>query len=523
MSCAIVGYTGFVGSNLLSFYKFDSFYNSSNFYEAVNKEFDTLFFCGIPAVKWYANNNPDKDIETIDRIKSILKTIKANRIILISTIDVYEYSDSQNNEDYLCDFINNHPYGRNRYLFEEFVKSTFANYHIIRLPALFGKGLKKNILFDLIHLNQVDKIEKNTSFQWYSLDWLNNDIDMVLKYDIRVCNLFPEPLETVEILKLFKMPLDIYKCQSNMKYNITTKYSKLFNSTIDNYIRDKHTVLSSISDFLKSFNCNTNNLVVSNICKQHISDFQFACILKLYGINKVQIAPTTLVEWTNLKQAHFDMYSNNKINVYSFQSIAYGLNDNIFDNNTRDALYKHIKYVIDCAIQFNIQILVFGCPKNRKILNVNEYNNEAFIRFFTLLGDYIGDRNVTICIENNSKQYGCNYLNTIDEVGTIVRQINHKNIKMMIDIGNCIMENDQLQNIYKYVDIIQNIDISKENMAPLLDCDNKYYDEFSYILHYVKYNKCLNLEMCIKSSSPNEELHILRNSLTQFINITKII
>ena len=54
-SSAIVGYSGFVGSNLLSFYKFDYFYNSSNFHEAINKEYDTLFFCGVPAVKWYAN------------------------------------------------------------------------------------------------------------------------------------------------------------------------------------------------------------------------------------------------------------------------------------------------------------------------------------------------------------------------------------------------------------------------------------------------------------------------------------
>ena len=52
---AIVGYTGLVGSNLLQFYKFEHFYNSKNFDTAKNKSFDTLFFAGIPAVKWYAN------------------------------------------------------------------------------------------------------------------------------------------------------------------------------------------------------------------------------------------------------------------------------------------------------------------------------------------------------------------------------------------------------------------------------------------------------------------------------------
>ena len=71
MKRAIVGYTGFVGSNLLTFYKFDYFYNSKNFIEASNMEFDEIFFCGVPAVKWYANKFPEEDSTIIENIKSI--------------------------------------------------------------------------------------------------------------------------------------------------------------------------------------------------------------------------------------------------------------------------------------------------------------------------------------------------------------------------------------------------------------------------------------------------------------------
>ena len=39
---AIVGYTGFVGSNLLQFYAFDKFYNSKNFEEAIGKHFEEI-------------------------------------------------------------------------------------------------------------------------------------------------------------------------------------------------------------------------------------------------------------------------------------------------------------------------------------------------------------------------------------------------------------------------------------------------------------------------------------------------
>ena len=187
---AIVGYTGFVGSNLLKFYKFDYFYNSQNFIEATNMSFDELYFCGIPAVKWYANKYPQEDKDCIEKIKDILKTINVKKIILISTIDVYENVELENNEDYDCDWVINHEYGRNRYLFEFFIKNTFTNYNIVRLPALFGNGLKKNIIYDLINNNQLNNIQINSFFQWYDLNWLKYDIDIVLNNDIKIFNLF---------------------------------------------------------------------------------------------------------------------------------------------------------------------------------------------------------------------------------------------------------------------------------------------------------------------------------------------
>ena len=49
----------------------------------------------------------------------------------------------------------NDDYGRNRYYVEKFVNSHFANCTIIRLPSLFGKGLKKNFIYDLLHCPKI--------------------------------------------------------------------------------------------------------------------------------------------------------------------------------------------------------------------------------------------------------------------------------------------------------------------------------------------------------------------------------
>jgi len=523
MTKAIVGYSGFVGSNLLQFYKFDFFYNSKNFIEAKNKEFDELYFCGIPAIKWKANKYPQEDLDIIENIQNILKTIKANKIILISTIDVYENVDLGNDEDYDCDYFINHHYGRNRYRFEYFIKNNFKEYHIIRLPALFGKGLKKNIIYDLINNNQVENIPINSSFQWYDLEWLKNDIDTIVKNKIQICNLFTEPLDSIEIINLFKYNNN--ELNNNVRkiiYDCKTKYSNIFNSSITGYIRDKNIVIECIKKFIDLTNLKKDRLCISNICVKTISQFQFACILKLFGVQNIQIAPTTLIDdWKNIEKMDLSVFTNQNLQVYSFQSITYGLNDlNIFNKNNSELLLTHLKKVIDKAVENNIKVLVFGCPRNRKIEdNSNEKeNNEIFIDFLRELGRYCENKDITICVEPNSKNYNCNFINKIEEAGEIVKKINHENIKIMVDIGNAIMEDDDLQKIYEYNDIIHNIDVAQENMISFdkVMYIDKHYD-FKNILSNINYKNKINLEMII--ADKENELEILRVSLNNFIKM----
>jgi sugar phosphate isomerase/epimerase len=522
MENAIVGYSGFVGSNLLQFYKFDHFYNSKNFYQAKNMEFDKMYFCGVPAVKWKANKYPQEDLDIIDSIKNILKTVKVKQFILISTIDVYENVDLGNDEDYECDYVINHHYGRNRYMFEQFIQNTFTDYSIIRLPALFGKGLKKNIIYDLINNNQIENIPINSSFQWYNLEWLKNDIDIIIKNKIKICNLFTEPVDSIEIINLFQYNItQLNNNNHKIIYNCKTKYSNAFDSSVVGYIRDKNIVIESIKQFINFTLLKKERLCVSNICTKTIPQLQFACILKLFGIKNVQIAPTTIIkDWKYLENLDLAVYKNQGLNTYSFQSITYNLNDlNIFKDNKKE-LIIHLQKIIDKALENNVKILVFGCPRNRKIEDDadEEKNKETFINFFKELGKYCENKDITICIEPNSKKYNCNFINKIEEAGEIVQNINHKNIKMMVDIGNALMENDDLQKIYEYKDFIYNIDVAQENM---MDFKNiKYidkYSEFKNILEEINYNKNINLEMIINDTE--NELEILSSSLNNFIKI----
>ena len=61
----LVGYTGFVGSNIYAAGRFDAVYNSKNIKEAYGTKPDLLVYAGLRAEKYLANNAPEKDMELI--------------------------------------------------------------------------------------------------------------------------------------------------------------------------------------------------------------------------------------------------------------------------------------------------------------------------------------------------------------------------------------------------------------------------------------------------------------------------
>ena len=58
-STALIGYTGFVGSNLLRQRPFDACFNSSNIDQIAGRSFDLVVCCGARAEKWKANADPE--------------------------------------------------------------------------------------------------------------------------------------------------------------------------------------------------------------------------------------------------------------------------------------------------------------------------------------------------------------------------------------------------------------------------------------------------------------------------------
>jgi len=247
---ALIGHTGFVGSTLARATAFDARYNSSTIDTIRGQHFDLVVCAGVSAVKWQANKDPAADRAGIARLTEALATADIAELVLISTIDVYPDPASGANEATPIDPAANHPYGRHRRELEQWCQQRFPRVHIIRLPALFGPGLRKNALYDLLHTHQLANINPAGVFQWYPLERLPTDIAIARAAGLGVVNLFSEPLALSRIIDAAFLAAAVGPAtQPAPHYDLRTRHGPLFGGDA-RYIMPADHVLAALLRFV---------------------------------------------------------------------------------------------------------------------------------------------------------------------------------------------------------------------------------------------------------------------------------
>lgn len=202
MADALIGHTGFVGSTLARARGFAASFNSRNIGEIDGRRFDTVICAGVSAVKWLANKEPEADRAAIEGLQAHLATITARQFVLISTIDVYREPIGVTEADF-PPAERLHPYGLHRLALERWVAERFDKHTIIRLPGLFGAGLRKNLIFDMLHDNQTDRIAPGGSLQWYPMRRFPADLARIEAAAPPLVNIAVEPVGTEAIRQRF--------------------------------------------------------------------------------------------------------------------------------------------------------------------------------------------------------------------------------------------------------------------------------------------------------------------------------
>jgi len=201
MTRALIGATGFVGGNLRAQGAFTDFYHSRNVHELAGRRFELLVSAGAPAAKWLANKEPEADRAALKQLTDALERVEAERFVLISTVDVYP-RPIEVDESHVPDLAAGQPYGRHRLELEAWVRRRFPAALIVRLPALFGPGLKKNVVYDFLHENRLDLVHQDGRFQFYDLAHLTADIERAQRAGLTLLNLASEPVSTQDVAQV---------------------------------------------------------------------------------------------------------------------------------------------------------------------------------------------------------------------------------------------------------------------------------------------------------------------------------
>jgi nucleoside-diphosphate-sugar epimerase len=231
ISSALVGCSGFVGSLLARQTSFSESFRSTNIAELRGKQFDLVVCAAAPAQKWIANRDPASDRKNIENLANDLQTVRAACFVLISTVDVFRNPvgvDEQTpiDEDGL------HAYGLHRRSLEKFVDDRFANSLIVRLPGLVGPGLRKNVVFDFLNLNNQSAIDARAIFQFYPMVNLWFDIQTALRHRLALVHLTAEPIVVADVAKLgFNSAFANVLPDPPAMYDMRTRYAEIFGGT----------------------------------------------------------------------------------------------------------------------------------------------------------------------------------------------------------------------------------------------------------------------------------------------------
>lgn len=158
---AVFGANGFVGKSLCYSLSKSSEYitvpvTRDNYIESLGKHYDIIINTSTPAARFWAKNNPAKDFnETVQKTANIFYGCTFEKFIQISTVSARCQLDTV--------------YGRHKLAAEAICNH--GNNLVVRLSSMFGEGLKKGVLIDMLMGNKIF-LDADSRYSFSSVDFV---------------------------------------------------------------------------------------------------------------------------------------------------------------------------------------------------------------------------------------------------------------------------------------------------------------------------------------------------------------
>lgn len=240
-------------------------------------------------------------------------------------------------------------------------------------------------------------------------------------------------------------------------------------------------------------------LSISNIAWAKEDDEQMYGFLTENGYSGLEIAPMRLLSdpYNHLDEAAVfaeKLRANYGLEIPSVQSIWFGRTEKIFgDEKDRNTLIEYSKKAILFAEAIGCKNLVFGNPKNRDTDLMKSSYLPIAVEFFKNIGDFALLHNTFIAVEANPSIYGTRFLNTTEEAVEFIRQVPSKGLRINLDLGTMVYNNEKLSIVTEMVTLINHVHISEPYLEVIRE--RAIHKDFLKILKVLNYKNYISIEM----------------------------
>lgn len=242
----LIGATGFVGGHLARAHPFDQAVHRPDVHTIAGSQVDLLVCAGLPAEKWRANREPAADWQNMAALAQVLATVRADRAVLISTVDVYQPAVGVDEGD-PPDYGGPAAYGMHRAWFEAFFRATFGTSLVLRLPGLYAPDLRKNLIYDLMHdrHDQWAGVNPDSTFQFFDVRRTWELADRAMAADLDLVNVATEPVSAAEVAAQFDV--ELVGGGQPIGYDLRTRHAALLGGE-GAYLVARASVLAGIAE-----------------------------------------------------------------------------------------------------------------------------------------------------------------------------------------------------------------------------------------------------------------------------------
>ena len=241
----LIGVTGFVGGHIAARHHFDVAVHRSNVSQLEGSSTDLLVCSGLPAEKWRANQEPRADWENMASLAQVLTRVRAERAVLISTVDVYQPAVDVTEDD-PAQFNGAGAYGAHRAWFEAFFRSRFPHALVMRLPALFAPDVRKNLVHDLLNgrADQWSAVSPASTLQFFDVTHTWDVAQRAFSEGIDLLNITSVPVTAQQVATLFDVTLSAEG--PPVHYDMRSNHASAFGGE-NGYLYDQQAVLAGIA------------------------------------------------------------------------------------------------------------------------------------------------------------------------------------------------------------------------------------------------------------------------------------